>query len=68
MKQLYDRCIKNGFEVLPISFEHTEKLEDLPYHHKDPFDRIIISQALIEDLFVITSDDNFKKYNIKYVG
>ena len=39
----------------------------LDFHHRDPFDRIIISQGLVEKLAVITKDENFPKYNIKIV-
>jgi PIN domain nuclease of toxin-antitoxin system len=48
-------------ELLPLTFEHIEKLLTLDYHHRDPFDRIIISQGLVENLFVITKDENFAK-------
>src|ERR1700712_4876813 len=36
----------NGFQILPVTFEDTLKLSELPFHHKDPFDRIIISQGI----------------------
>jgi PIN domain nuclease of toxin-antitoxin system len=54
-------------ELLPITFEHIQKLLTLDFHHRDPFDRIIISQGLAEKLTVVTKDDNFPKYNIKIV-
>jgi PIN domain nuclease of toxin-antitoxin system len=54
-------------ELLPITFDHIQKLLTLDFHHRDPFDRIIISQGLVEKLTVITKDDNFPKYNIKIV-
>jgi PIN domain nuclease of toxin-antitoxin system len=47
---------------LPYSAEHAFQLFDLPSHHSDPFDRQIISQALIEEVPVITVDDKFKLY------
>ncbi len=53
----------NGFEILPITFEHTIELTTLDFHHRDPFDRIIIAQALIEKLVLITKDSIFDKYN-----
>lgn len=52
-------------ELLPITFEHIQKLLTLDFHHRDPFDRIIISQGLVEKLTVVTKDENFLKYNIK---
>ena len=46
----------NGFEILPLTFEHTNKLITLNFHHKDPFDRLIIAQALTEKLSIISKD------------
>lgn len=60
---LRQQVIGNGFEILPITFEHTTILVGLELHHRDPFDRIIISQALSEKLTVIGKDENFYKYN-----
>ncbi len=53
------------FEVLPISPEHTLQVSTLPFHHRDPFDRIIIAQSQIENLTIITDDDDFKSYGVK---
>ena len=56
----------NGFDILPITFEHTIELTTLDFHHRDPFDRIIIAQALIEKFVLISKDSNFDKYyNLK---
>jgi len=52
----------NGFELLSISFEDTLELSTLPHHHSDPFDRIIISQAITEKYIAISRDKNFDKY------
>jgi PIN domain nuclease of toxin-antitoxin system len=54
-------------ELLPITFEHIQKLLTLDFHHRDPFDRIIISQGLVENLPVVTEDVEFLKYSIKIV-
>ena len=51
--------------ILPIAVEHVFALENLPLHHKDPFDRIIIAQANVEELFVLTKDEIFKMYPVK---
>jgi PIN domain nuclease of toxin-antitoxin system len=58
---------QNHIELLPITFEHIQKLLTLDFHHRDPFDRIIISQGLVEKLTIITKDENFPKYNIKTI-
>jgi PIN domain nuclease of toxin-antitoxin system len=52
------------FEILSITLAHGIKVADLPMHHKDPFDRMLIAQALIEDLTIITVDRKFKLYDV----
>jgi PIN domain nuclease of toxin-antitoxin system len=56
-----------GFEVLPIFTPHILGLVNLPLHHKDPFDRILISQAKIENLALITSDRKILNYDLPLV-
>lgn len=51
-----------GFERLTITDDHLRALETLPWHHRDPFDRLLICQALIGGLGVLTADDIFAKY------
>ncbi len=53
-----------GFELLPIQTHHVLGLMNLPQHHKDPFDRILISQAISENLTLITSDQKIWKYDL----
>ena len=60
---LIEHILINGFELLPISFEHTVALTTLDVYHNDPFDRIIIAQAITENLVVISKDKNFSKYS-----
>ena len=64
----FSKAVKEeNFEYLPITVEHTELLKDLPLFHRDPFDRILICQALAEDLVLITRDKNIKKYDVKFL-
>lgn len=57
--------IKNqNFEFLSITSEHAYAVGDLPMHHRDPFDRMIIAQAKLEGLSVVTHDSIFRKYGI----
>lgn len=51
-----------GFERLAITDDHLAVLEALPWHHRDPFDRLLISQALTDGLAVLTADDVFGSY------
>ncbi|RDC63355.1 hypothetical protein AHMF7616_01958 [Adhaeribacter pallidiroseus] len=53
---------ENGFGVLPVTFADTLTLSTLPYHHKDPFDRIIIVQGFNNGLPIISRDENFNLY------
>ena len=55
----------NNIGVLDIQFAHFNTLLSLPLHHGDPFDRLIISQALTDDLTVISDDGKFKLYALK---
>lgn len=54
-----------NFEILPISPEHTLQVSTLPFYHRDPFDRIIIAQAQVENLLIMTDDDEFGNYTIE---
>lgn len=57
----------NGFALLPVSLEHAAALVDLPFHHRDPFDRMLAVQALREDLAIVSSDPVFRRYGVKRV-
>jgi PIN domain nuclease of toxin-antitoxin system len=56
---------KNGFQILQISVDHTVAYETLELVHRDPFDRILIAQALVEKMTIITKDENIPKYRAK---
>lgn len=60
-----DRIRRAGFLQLPIEMRHTLSVHNLPPIHKDPFDRLLISQANAENLTIITEDPNFTKYQVK---
>jgi len=66
-RELHLLAVKNGFEILPLTFEHSSNLIKLTFHHKDPFDRMLISQAIIEELIVISKDQNFVHYPIESI-
>jgi PIN domain nuclease of toxin-antitoxin system len=57
-----DRLAKQGIRGLPVMQPHALKVYELALHHNDPFDRLIIAQALVEDLTILTSDRLFGKY------
>jgi PIN domain nuclease of toxin-antitoxin system len=55
----------NNIEILPISLIHVLALESLPNPHKDPFDRLLIAQANVEDAFLVSCDPIFAQYSVK---
>lgn len=57
----------NDFHVLPIEVAHTAALLTMPFHHKDPFDRLIIAQAMAENLPLVSSDSAFDAYPVKRI-
>ncbi|MEI6810325.1 MAG: type II toxin-antitoxin system VapC family toxin [bacterium] len=57
----------NGITWLPVRPEHCERIPQLPFHHRDPFDRILIAQAQHEDLVLITSDQCFVSYGVTVI-
>ena len=56
---------QEGFNELQISWNHAAMVRQLPFHHKDPFDRLIIAQAIIEDLTLLTVDKVIPVYEVK---
>ena len=59
-----DQIARNGFELLPIALEHVLEIGELPLHHADPFDRMLIAQAEVEDLTLVTRDPAFGDYDV----
>jgi PIN domain nuclease of toxin-antitoxin system len=54
----------NTIQWLPIEKRHCEQVSRLPFHHRDPFDRMLIAQALVEDLTLVSSDASFAAYQV----
>jgi PIN domain nuclease of toxin-antitoxin system len=55
---------KYGFLILPILPDHTAQLIGMPFHHKDPFDRLLIAQALVEEIPIISADSALDDYGV----
>ena len=64
-KEVFNQIDENGFETLAIIFDHTLLVSQLEFHHRDPFDRLIIAQAIYENMTIITNDRNFQDYQVK---
>jgi len=60
---------KSGFEVLDFSGKDVLYLKEMPYYHKDPFDRMIIAQAQAQsnDFYIMSRDEKFKEYECKLI-
>jgi PIN domain nuclease of toxin-antitoxin system len=57
----------NGIPILGINELHAARLEHLPLHHRDPFDRLLVAQAQIEGLTLVTADRQFSSYDVALV-
>jgi PIN domain nuclease of toxin-antitoxin system len=64
LETMINKSVENGFEIMPIKPAHLITLSTLDFYHKDPFDRMIIAQAIAENLSVISSDSVFKYYPV----
>lgn len=62
-----EQMAANGFRELPVEFRHTTHLVNLPVHHRDPFDRLLIAQALEEKLPIISMDEAFDAYGVRRI-
>lgn len=67
LKELADYCIKQGYSIVDIKISHIAELEKLPGIHNDPFDRLIICQAIAENFTIVTSDSLIPKYPVKTI-
>ena len=63
---IINKIEENGFVILPIFPEHTVCVASLPFHHKDPFDRILIAQTIVEKLKIISKDGIFDSYGVDW--
>lgn len=62
-KELFDQIEANGFHELPVWSKHALLVADLPLHHTDPFDRLLIAQAISEPMHLLTADSQLKQYS-----
>ena len=54
----------NLFEILPLTLEHGAEIAQLPFHHRDPFDRVLIAQSIWEQIPIVSADTAFDAYSI----
>jgi PIN domain nuclease of toxin-antitoxin system len=64
--QFMDSAIqKNGFHIVPLEVKHANQLIALPFHHRDPFDRMMIVQAIVEGMSIVSNDPAIDAYPVK---
>lgn len=57
----------NGFMLLPITFEHSFEVATLEFIHRDPFDRMLVAQAITDKLVIVTKDPHIQQYKVKTI-
>lgn len=62
---LVDALRASGFDLLPVTAEHAELAPTLPPHHRDPFDRMLVAQAQLESLVLVSADDSLAPYAVE---
>lgn len=65
LTNLKPMLIDNGIRVLPIEIKHTLLVANMHFHHKDPFDRLLIAQAMAEKMKLLSKDKQFSHYDIE---
>jgi len=56
-----------GAQALPVSIDHAAAVEDLPWHHRDPFDRLLVAQAAVESAALVSRDAAFSPYGVTLI-
>jgi PIN domain nuclease of toxin-antitoxin system len=59
------RLVRDGIESLSVQYHHAQAVAELPEHHKDPFDRLLVAQARIERLILVTADPKLADYDLE---
>jgi len=67
IKEIIELIPENGFEILPITPPHLIELSRLPFFHRDPFDRLLVAQAISENVHFISKDEVLDKYGIERI-
>jgi len=65
LKELFEFIERNQIEIIPVNMEHLLLLSNLPMHHNDPFDRLIVCQSISEGLVLILKDKQLKYYPVE---
>ncbi|MBO9671830.1 MAG: type II toxin-antitoxin system VapC family toxin [Sphingobacteriaceae bacterium] len=68
IEEIFSIIEKSGFDILPITLNHIIQLSKLEHFHNDPFDRLMISQSIIEKLYMVSNDNYFPAYKIQLIN
>ena len=66
-RYISDQMSANGFSILDLQFRHIARCAELPWHHRDPFDRLLISQAIVEELPLVSRDTVVGRYGVRRI-
>jgi PIN domain nuclease of toxin-antitoxin system len=67
MSNFFNVIEENGFRLIPLQRKYVETVEVLPFYHRDPFDRLLISTAISEDMSIVTADANIRAYDVSCI-
>ena len=62
-----EQLTRNGFALFGVELRHVARVANLPFHHRDPFDRVLVAQALQDELAIVSADRIFRKYGVTVV-
>lgn len=60
----YEAMYRQGLQALPVTDKHARRLADLPLHHSDPFDRLLVAQAQVEGMAILSADERLRAYDV----
>jgi PIN domain nuclease of toxin-antitoxin system len=60
----YEAMYRQGLQALPVTEKHARRLVDLPLHHRDPFDRLLVAQAQVEGMAILSADERLRAYDV----
>lgn len=64
---IHQHMVRNNFELLSIADEHLATVVELPFHHRDPFDRMMVAQSISEQMAIVSADPQFDLYGIRRI-
>ncbi|MBI5895995.1 MAG: type II toxin-antitoxin system VapC family toxin, partial [Desulfobacterales bacterium] len=67
LQAIQDEIMTNAIHWLPIEILHCAEVTELPFHHRDPFDRLLIAQAMVEKMCVLSRDNQLSTYDIERI-